>query len=262
MFTDAQRVQTVTIDNGGNGYKVGDVIYALTDNSPQFKSAQFEIVSVDSNGAITGLSPLDYGGWLVPPTNPVNARGGSGASATLNLTFTLYWQNAPWIVPTSQGLTYLLSAVVQNPVNEFLPNGSNRADALLTLVINRIRSAIRVARRTPLSLTAGSVPPEAETHVYALTLQMLVGSNPNLARYVVSEAGAGKTPLALLIEEAHEWVKSVRDGKAVEYPSDPDNSFRTAVVEGAMSQEEDLTTFSGPNYWNVPTNDFINLGQP
>jgi hypothetical protein len=262
MFIDAQRVQGVTIANGGSGYLVGDVIYILTDNSPQFKSAQFKVASVDSSGAITSFSVLDYGGFLSAPASPVTISGGSGASATLNVTYTLYWQNAPWVVPTVDGLNWLLSTVVQNPVNEILSDGNTRGQALLSLIIDRIRSTIRTARRTPLSLTANSIPSESQTHCYALTLQMLVGSNANLARYVVSEAGAGKTPLALLIDEAHEWLKSVRDGKSVGYPSDPDNSFRTAVVEGAMSQEEDLTTFSGPNYWNVPTNDFIDLGQP
>ena len=206
------------------------------------------------------MNVLDFGGWLNAPISPVAISGGSGNGLSLNLTFTLYWQNVPWVAPTAAGLEFLLSVVVQSPVN-LLSDNTSRQDQVVRLAVQKIRGAIGVARKTPLSVTAGSVPPESESHAYALALQMLIGSNPNLAKYAISEAGSSKPALALMIDEATAWLKEVRDGRAVEYPSDPDPSFRTAVLVGASAPEEDLLTFSAPNYFNTPDASG-QLGQP
>jgi hypothetical protein len=260
MFANATKIASFVIANGGSKYVVGDKCFYPTDSPQDFSSGWFQVSSVDGNGAVTGLIVLDYGGWLNPQSNPAKLIGGNGTDLQLTITYTIYWQNVPWIVPTSAGLEYLLSVVVQNPVST-LSDQSSRSDQVVRLAVQKVRGAIAVARRTPLSVTALSVPPEAEAHVYALSLQMLIGSNPNLAKYAISEAGSSKPALALMIDEADAWVKSVREGRAVEYPSDPDPTFKTAVREGAMSMEEDLSTFSAPNYPSPPQS-WLGIGQP
>lgn len=263
MFANAQRISDWTIQSGGTNYQVGDQVLVPTDSPQLFCNGQLQVLTVDANGGVLTLAPLNYGGWSIPPANPVSILSGAGAGAALNLTYTLYWQNVAWTTPSTDGLATLLSATVAAPLNELLPDGATkRGDYNVKMAVGLIRGAIRTARRTPLSLTEGTVPPEAESHCYALALQMLIGSNPNLAKYAISVGGSSKPPLALLIEAAQEWLKSVREGKAVEYPSDPDPAFRTAVIEGAMSQTEDLSTFSAPNYFNTPQNGWGQIGQP
>lgn len=262
MYANAQKISSYTIASGGSGYKVDDIVAVYTDDSSKFSSAAFKVKTVDGSGAVTSLSVLDYGGFLDAPDTTYSPYGGTGTGLSLTLVFTLYWQNSAWVVPVVGGLETLLSVVVQNPVASLSDQVTSRGTEAIRLVVQRIRAAIAIARRTPLSLTAGSVPPEAESHTYALALQIMIGSNPALAKYAMSEAGASKTPLAMMIDDAVEWLKTVKDGKtSVEYPSDPDASFKFAISEGAMSDTEDLTTFSAPNYNNTP-DDWNSIGQP
>lgn len=71
-----------SIASGGTNYYAGDIVN--TDDGTIFSVATVGT----SPGAITGLTLLVAGYSSSPPTNPVALRNGSGASATVNLTWT------------------------------------------------------------------------------------------------------------------------------------------------------------------------------
>lgn len=125
-----------------------------------------------------------------------------------------------WIVPTVDDLRTVLSSVVLNPAAD-IGNPSGPTNQLaLDLVVERWRGAIRTAGRIPVSLTAGSVPPEHKQHVLVLTVWQLVCSQPKLAQTVTE---AFKT----LVDKAEEALKDVDEGKegaTPSYPSDPDTT--------------------------------------
>jgi hypothetical protein len=244
MFANAQRLATVTVASGGAGYQVNDILCIPTDSCKTFDSGRVQVASINPSGAILTLNILDFGGWSNPPATPFAVVGGSGTGATLALTFTLYWQNVAWVVPSTDKMNLFLNSAISDAANQpYDQAGDDTKTAALAIAVGKVLSAIRIGRQVPLSLTPGAVPPEAEETSYLLAIQIMVGSMPRLAQYVVSQPGSSKPPLALMIEGATAWLADVRGGKAVEYPSDPDPSFRTVVHEGAMEHETDLSTF-------------------
>ena len=304
-----------------------------------------QVTTIGGNGAITGVQILNYGGWTLNPTSPNTVCGGNGIGATLNLTFTLYWQNVAWIVPNSSGIQSMLDMIVQKPasvllgglayvsitsggssyvvgdiitiaggtlltgaqasmlqvdavsgtgaitachiltyggwsINPASPNAVsggtgnsasltlnfnapvNRADKCIAMAVEKIQAAIRVAHRVPLSVTPLSIPPEAETHCYAMAIQLMIGALPSLQGYVTNPPQtSGKPPLVVLFEAAAEWCKMIRDGKACEYPADPDPTFTSSVREGWSSAPVDLNTedwLGSPQ----PYGQWLEIGQP
>jgi hypothetical protein len=75
-----------TIVSGGTGYSVGDVL-TIVGGTSVFPA----IVTVSSNnaGVITGLTNANTGNYTVAPSNPVTVTGGTGSSATMNISFGL-----------------------------------------------------------------------------------------------------------------------------------------------------------------------------
>jgi hypothetical protein len=121
-----------------------------------------------------------------------------------------------WIIPTESGLTSLLDGIVLKPVS-----GLGRGSKVVAMAVARIRGAISTGNRTPLSLTAGSIPAEAESHCYYLAIWFLVPSTPPLAQYVINPPGSGKSAMMLGIEDAQQYLKDLKAGQPSEYPSDP-----------------------------------------
>ena len=72
----------VAIVSGGTGYKVNDELTVSGGTGTAMKL----IVTSVSAGVITGALPLDTGNYSAIPTNPVSVTGGTGSSATFNLT--------------------------------------------------------------------------------------------------------------------------------------------------------------------------------
>jgi len=73
----------VAINSGGTGYTVNDV---LTVSGGTSGNCTITVTSV-SAGVITGISFTTTAPYTVLPTNPVSVTGGTGSSATFNITY-------------------------------------------------------------------------------------------------------------------------------------------------------------------------------
>jgi hypothetical protein len=104
----AYAAQVAVIDSGGTGYTVGDV---LTVVGGQYAIPVELTVTAESGGVITTLDITNAGSYTVAPSNPVSVTGGTGASATVTVTF-----NQPynfWIHETG---TDAISGQSQQPI--------------------------------------------------------------------------------------------------------------------------------------------------
>jgi hypothetical protein len=84
-LTSAYEVTVSTINSGGTGYHAPTDVITLvggTYTSP----ATYQVTST-LGGVITGILMLNPGDYSVIPSNPVSVSGGSGAGASLNVTF-------------------------------------------------------------------------------------------------------------------------------------------------------------------------------
>lgn len=195
MFADAQQLLGATVQTGGSKYKVGDVLtvtgglalfstngcWQWTCTTPNTVSvpttaAVLQVLTVDGNGAVQTFVPLSYGAYYTIPATPNTVSGGSGSGCVLNLTFQLYWENAPWYVPVQ---TDIYQVMAEENVRRFdanlIPNAPpsgtpidysqpTRSGSLLNNYVSVIRQAIQTGGKVPLSVTAGSIPPEALPH--------------------------------------------------------------------------------------------------
>lgn len=75
----------VSIANGGSGYAAGDTLQV--QGGVEDIIAELTVTTVGALGVITGVEISNAGSYDVAPSNPVSVSGGSGASATFDLTF-------------------------------------------------------------------------------------------------------------------------------------------------------------------------------
>jgi hypothetical protein len=108
---------TVTIAGGGTGYTVGNVLTVV--GGTQSTPAQLTVSTV-SSGVITGVTISASGFYSVLPTNPVSVTGGSGSSATFNLT--------AWGV-SALSITNAGSGYIEQPTITFSGGGGSGAAA-------------------------------------------------------------------------------------------------------------------------------------
>jgi hypothetical protein len=80
----AYAAQVAAIDTPGTGYIVGDVLTAV---GGQYAVPVEMTVTAETGGAIDTLDITNAGSYTVAPSNPVAVTGGSGADATVTLTF-------------------------------------------------------------------------------------------------------------------------------------------------------------------------------
>ena len=78
----ADAVISLAINAGGSGYAAGDL---LTVSGGTGTAAKISVLAV-SSGAVTEAYVHSYGDYSALPSNPVSVTGGSGSSATFNLT--------------------------------------------------------------------------------------------------------------------------------------------------------------------------------
>ncbi|OQB95211.1 MAG: hypothetical protein BWX84_00031 [Verrucomicrobia bacterium ADurb.Bin118] len=135
-----------------------------------------------------------------------------------------------WIIPERHDLLMVLDAkVIENadgtvsptahsgdPIEDFT---QTRSAFLVQSAIDRVRAAIRNAGHTPLSVTPGTVPPEAFIHVLNLAAWQLVSSTPNLQMVVITERGA-YSPLGDAFKAAEKYLAEIPI-RAVTPPTDP-----------------------------------------
>lgn len=87
--------KTISINDGGSGHSYNDVLTLLGGPGQRGSPIKITVKAVDANGAITGLSATAHaagGGYGLfasdkVPSNPVPSTGGTGTSATFNLTW-------------------------------------------------------------------------------------------------------------------------------------------------------------------------------
>ena len=104
----AYTAQTATVDAGGTGYAEGDVVTVV---GGQYAIPVELTVTAVTDGAIDTLDITNAGSYTVLPEEPVSVEGGSGAGATVTLTF-----NRPyhyWIHETG---TDAISGQSQQPI--------------------------------------------------------------------------------------------------------------------------------------------------
>lgn len=140
---------------------------------------------------------------------------------------------AAWVVPQASDVQSTYGSI-------FAPQDSNDFDAVgaagtwLPIIVNQIRGAIGEANRIALSLTAGSIPPEAMVHCLALVAEQVIVNTPRLVGYIVVEGENG--PLSRAITAARTFVQACRTGLNVTAPTDPDpNNLPTGVIWGDAS---------------------------
>jgi hypothetical protein len=85
----SRHLATVAINNDGSGYTAGDILGITGTGATATHVAQIEVVSVDGSGQITAARVYQGGAYTVDPSTTTGnaATGGTGASATFNLTF-------------------------------------------------------------------------------------------------------------------------------------------------------------------------------
>lgn len=152
---------------------------------------------------------------------------------------------ATWIAIVGQDLDKVLAKLVQNASNENigaevlvgLPYDStlaNRRDAITAEVVEEFRGAIDRGNRVPLSVTAGTVPPECVRHALNLAAYQLVNSSPNLQMAIMTDGGV-YSPLAKLYTEATVELKRISAGGLVSYPTDPEDADEAEVPDHGSS---------------------------
>jgi hypothetical protein len=113
-----------TVQSGGTGYSVNDVL-TVVGGTPTGIAATLTVTSV-SSGVITSVSATNFGQYTVLPTNPVSVTGGTGSSATLNLTWTI--GTNPSFTITNAGSGY-----VEQPTVTISGGGGSGAAAYATV---------------------------------------------------------------------------------------------------------------------------------
>ena len=73
-----------SVASGGSGYKVGNVL-TLSGGSIDNGAAQLQVTSVNSSGAVTGVTLSSIGSYSTPPANAVAVTGGNGSGASFNI---------------------------------------------------------------------------------------------------------------------------------------------------------------------------------
>lgn len=136
---------------------------------------------------------------------------------------------------------------VKSYVAKYVIDGSNDPEVLgysrlegdrgiIASVVAKFRGAIYAGKKTPLSATANSVPPEAVEHVLVMCVAALAaGMGTALASFVQSDFFKG------MLDEAREWLKLARDGMLVQPATDPETGGGVQLPTVVIDPGERLT---------------------
>jgi hypothetical protein len=128
-----------TVQSGGTGYTNGDVL-TVVGGTPTGVAATLTVTGV-SGGAITTVSATNFGQYTVLPTNPVSVTGGTGSSATLNLS---------WGIGSAVGfnITNAGSGYVEQPTVTFSGGGGSGAAAFAVVGSQSIIKGLGISTGT------------------------------------------------------------------------------------------------------------------
>ena len=110
-----------TINSGGTGYTVGDVL-TVVGGTPLSASATMTVTSV-SAGVITGINYTNFAIYTALPANPFSVTGGTGTGATFSST---------WAVQ-ALSITNAGSGYIEQPTVTFSGGGGSGAAAFATV---------------------------------------------------------------------------------------------------------------------------------
>lgn len=116
--------------------------------------------------------------------------------------------------------------------NDIDQNLDTRAKEAVRMAVEEVRGAVELGNRYPLSVTAGSVPPEAERHTLYLAAYTLLAFPPSLLQVLVFDGGV-YSPLQKCFDDAKKWLEGIRGGKLVAtMPTDPVAGWTPAIRWG------------------------------
>lgn len=131
-----------------------------------------------------------------------------------------------WVTPTVAGAQSVIATASLRVPTEQNEDADTQTASAIARVVARVRGAIRAAGRFPLSCTSGTVPPEAESHVYALAIRERAQTTRALSDYILSESFRD------MAREARDWLDAVAKGGPVTMPDDPTGAdYATAVSD-------------------------------
>ena len=151
-----------------------------------------------------------------------------------------------WVIPTGDDLWQVVSRSIVQKVDEDVLGGKNetndfdgtldtRAKKAVEYAIKEVRGAIETAGRYPVSLTAGSVPPEGQQHVLAIAAWRLCLPVPGLIAVLMADGGAF-SPIGTLYKAACDWVKMIANGGSFTDATNPAGAnYRTAIDNNKSS---------------------------
>ncbi len=135
-----------------------------------------------------------------------------------------------WVVPDAEDAESFLEEAVLAALKD---NGDDdqaggRLTKHLAMQVARVRGAVNNARRQALSATAGTVPPEAEAHVWTLAVQAMAAAVAGVAKYVAdNEAWRDQ------VKAAQAWLDKVNSGDyTVTNADNKDESFQVSATWG------------------------------
>lgn len=172
-----------------------------------------------------------------------------------------------WITLTGKDVRQVLTTIGQEEGNENLADttrpgdplemsATNRRDQAVTAAVAEVRGVIQSAGRHPLSVTTGTVPPDAQWHTLVLAAWRLVNSTPGLARSFLAGEGGAETPLAKMHREAREWlwgkgtpaVGGLAQGANAVTPNDPTGADYLTAANDDITSASYNPSISGI-YW-------------
>jgi hypothetical protein len=114
---------TPTIQSGGTGYTVGDVL-TIVGGTPVTVAGTYTVATV-SAGVITSVTNTLLQAYTALPTSPVSVTGGTGTGATLNVTYQ--------VDPGGLTIGTAGSGYVEQPTVTFSGGGGSGAAAFATV---------------------------------------------------------------------------------------------------------------------------------
>lgn len=130
------------------------------------------------------------------------------------------------------------------------PDLPNRAEELLALSVAQVRAAIQISGSVPLSLTAGSVPPEGERYALDIAAYQLVISTPNLKMVIITDKGTS-SPFAIFYREAMDWVEMVRKGIGITPPNDPCGADYVSPIGAELNAVQENAVYDSRGRYNA-----------
>ena len=160
-----------------------------------------------------------------------------------------------WVVVDPTQVESFMQSFVNDAVNPLDASGALRAANLLGFLANRFRGAIARGNRVPLSLTANSIPAEAQWHLLVLLAEAMAASVPQVAEFVQGPR------FSALVDDAKEWLRMAGEGTLVPVaPTDPDPATQPAAPMWGDLYQQQAAGLAGKI--DVTTDGPFNTGSP